>query len=115
MYDYSFQNNKMQISWKLLIGDCKKLSNCKIVCADSQVTETHKIVVGSVSQFLKTIISEIPTGDDITFFLPDFNCESVDEFLGAITLNETPTNTELQRALGYEDTLLSYNRHGVRV
>ena len=100
----------MQISWKFLISDCKKLSNCKIVCADSQVTETHKIVLGSVSQFLKSIISEIPTGDDITFFLPDFDCESVEEFLGAITLNETPSNTELQAALGKGQTKTTYRQ-----
>ena len=97
----------MPISWKQLIGDCRKLSNCKIVCGGSQIVETHKIVLGSISQFLKSIISDIPTGDDITFFLPDFDYESVEEFLGAITLNETPSNAELLRALGHKTAPLS--------
>ena len=93
---------KMPISWKQLIGDCRKLSNVKIVCRDGAVVETHKIVLGSVSLFLKRIINDIPTGDDITFFLPDFHYESVEEFLGSVTLNETPTDAELARALGHE-------------
>lgn len=92
----------MPISWKQLIGECRKLSNVKIVCRDGATVETHKIVLGSVSLFLKRIINDIPTGDDITFFLPDFHYENVEEFLGSITLNETPTDAELARALGHE-------------
>ena len=92
----------MPISWKQLIGDCRKLSNVKIVCRDGATVETHKIVLGSVSLFLKKFITDIPTGDDVTFFLPDFHYESVEEFLGSITLNETPTDAELARALGHE-------------
>ena len=91
----------MPISWKQLIGDCRKLSNVKIVCRDGVTVETHKIVLGSLSLFLKRIITDIPTGDDITFFLPDFHYESVEEFLGSIE-NETPTNSELARALGHD-------------
>ena len=92
----------MPISWKQLIGDCRKLSNVKIVCRDGATVETHKIVLGSVSLFLKKFITDIPTGDDITFFLPDFHYESVEDFLGSITLNETPTDGEIARALGHE-------------
>ena len=92
----------MPISWKQLIGDCSKLSNCKIVCEGRRIIESHKVVLGSISPFLRSIISDIPTGDEITFFMPDFDHESVDEFLGAITLNKTPTNTDLLRAFGYE-------------
>ena len=97
-----FSDLKMPISWKQLIGDCSKLSNCKIVCGGRRIIESHKVVLGSISPFLRSIISDIPTGDEITFFMPDFDHESVDEFLGAITLNKTPTNTDLLRAFGYE-------------
>ena len=93
---------KMPISWKQLIGDCRKLSNVRIVCRDGATVETHKIVLGSVSLFLKRILTDIPTGDDITFFMPDFHHENVEEFLGSITLNETPTDPELARVLGHE-------------
>jgi len=93
---------KMPISWKQLIGDCQKLSNCKIICSRNEVVESHKIVLGSISPFLRRIISDIPTGDDITFFMPDFSREGVEEFLGSITLNETPCSLDLQRAFGYE-------------
>ena len=96
----------MPISWKQLIGDCRKLSNVKIVCRDGAILETHKIVLGSVSLFLKRILTDIPTGDEITFFLPDFHYESVEEFLGSITLNQAPKDADLARALGHE----SFNR-----
>ena len=102
MYFILFRLLKMPISWKQLIGDCRKLSNVKIVCRDGAILETHKIVLGSVSLFLKRILTDIPTGDVITFFLPDFHYESVEEFLGSITLNQTPTDAELARALGHE-------------
>lgn len=92
----------MPISWKQLIGDCRKLSNVKIVCRDGATVETHKIVLGSVSLFLKRILTEIPTGDDITFFLPDFHHENVAEFLGSVTLNEKPRDADLGRALGHQ-------------
>ena len=101
MYSF-FSDLKMPISWKQLIGDCRKLSNVKIVCRDGVSVETHKIVLGSVSLFLKRFLTEIPTGDDITFFLPDFDFETVQEFLGSVTLNEKPTDANLARALGHE-------------
>ena len=102
MYIFLFRIKKMPISWKQLIGDCQKLSNCKIICSRNEVVESHKIVLGSISPFLRRIISDIPTGDDITFFMPDFSREGVEEFLGSITLNETPSSLDLQRAFGYE-------------
>ena len=93
---------KMPISWKQLIGDCRKLSNVKIICRDGATVATHKIVLGSISSFLKMILSDIPTGDDITFFMPDFHHENIEEFLGSITLNETPTDPDFARILGHE-------------
>ena len=96
------EKSKMPISWKQLLGDCRKLANVKIVCREGAIVETHKIVLGSVSLFLKSILTDIPTGDDITFFLPDFHYERVEDFLGSITLNETPTDAEIARALGHE-------------
>ena len=86
-----------------MIGDCQKLSNCKIVCSQNEIVESHKIVLGSISPFLRRIISDIPTGDEITFFMPDFSQERVDEFLGSITLNETPNSSDLRRAFGHEN------------
>ena len=62
----------MSINWTDLIQDSELLSNVTLVCEDGIVT-SHKIVVASISDFMKSIISDIPVGDDITIHLLDFN------------------------------------------
>ena len=52
------------------------MSNVNLVCRDG-VVYSHKIVLASVSEFLKTLLSDIPVGDDVSVFLSDFSKKEV--------------------------------------
>ena len=49
--------------------------------------DTHKIVVASASQFIKQLMTPIPTGDEITILLPDYNKDQVEQML--LSLNSS--------------------------
>ena len=70
----------MTLNLTELFQKTRKLSNVCIVCADGRV-DTHKIVVASASQFLKQLTTPIPTGDEITILLPDYNKDQVEHIL----------------------------------
>ena len=70
----------MTLNLTELFQNTRKLSNVSIICADGRV-DTHKIVVASASQFLKQLMTPIPTGDEITIFLPDYNKDQVEQML----------------------------------
>ena len=63
-----------------LIEDCQFVSNVTILCQDGLVN-THKIILAGISDFIKSIIEEIPVGDQVTLFMPDFTSEDIDKFL----------------------------------
>ena len=42
---------------------------------------THKIILAGISDFIKSIIEEIPVGDQVTLFMPDFTSEDIEKFL----------------------------------
>ena len=86
----------MTINWTDLIQDSEQLSNVTIVCEDGIVT-SHKIIVASISNFIKDIISDIPVGDDITIYLLDCKSESVKNYLQSITFGETFNDRELDK------------------
>ena len=66
--------------WKEFLENCEAVSNVKIICKDGTIL-SHKIIVASVSMFLKNILLNIPSSDDVTLFLPDFLKNSVEDFL----------------------------------
>ena len=61
-----------------LFSDYESVANVKIICQDG-VLLTHKIVVASKNSFLKQLFSEIPVGDTITLFMPDYIQEEVEQ------------------------------------
>ena len=75
-----------------LLEDCEGVSNVKIVCKDG-IMFSHKIIVASASNFIKNLILDIPFGDDISLFLPDFQKNTVEKFLNS-TNKELPEEAE---------------------
>jgi len=78
----------------LVDQNCQPVSNVSLVCRDG-VVYTHKIVLASVSGFVKTLLSDIPTGDHVSVFLPDFFNEDVEKILQNIILNKPNVNVDL--------------------
>ena len=72
-------------NWVELLEHCQPVSNVSLVCRDG-VVYSHKIVLASVSDFVKTLLSDIPTGDHVSVFLPDFSFREVEKFLENILL-----------------------------
>ena len=86
----------MSINWTDLIQDSELLSNVTLVCKDGIVT-SHKIIVASISDFIKDIISDIPVGDDITIHLSDFKSECISNYLYHIIMEESFIDKELDK------------------
>ena len=84
-----------------LLSDCESVANVKIICQDG-ILLTHKVVVASKNSFLKKIFQEIPVGDTITLFMPDYRQEEVDKNFNELKSNEDcdlsviPVKTELK-------------------
>ena len=81
-------------NWSDLVHHCQPVSNVSLVCRDG-VVYSHKIVLASVSGFVKTLLSDIPTGDHVSVFLPDFFRKDVEKFLQNIILNKPNVNVDL--------------------
>ena len=81
-------------TWSELVQHCQPVSNVSLVCRDG-VVYSHKIVLASVSGFVKTLLSDIPTGDHVSVFLPDFFTKDVENFLQNIILNKPNVNVDL--------------------
>ena len=63
-----------------ILENSKCFANVTIVCGDG-VINTHKIVVASASDFIKTLMIHIPAEDPISLMLPDFEMSRVQDFL----------------------------------
>ena len=82
-------------NWSELVTlNCQPVSNVSLVCRDG-VVYTHKIVLASVSGFVKTLLSDIPVGDHVSVFLPDFFTKDVENFLQNIILNKPNVNVDV--------------------
>ena len=69
--------------WNEMLEDSEHVSNVRIVCVDGVII-SHKIIVASVSNFIKDIITDIPTNDEVTIFLPDFHKDEVEKYLSVL-------------------------------
>ena len=74
---------KMTDFWNEMLEDSEHVSNVRIVCVDGVII-SHKIIVASVSNFIKDIITDIPTNDEVTIFLPDFHKDEVEKYLSVL-------------------------------
>ena len=66
--------------WRELLENSKNVTNVKIICSDG-IINSHKIIIASVSNFIKHILIDIPVGDQVTLFLPDFQKVEIYKFL----------------------------------
>ena len=78
-----------------MIDTCQDISNITIVCQDGNIN-SHKLVVASLSLFVKSFISEIQANDSIAVFLPDFKKKDVENLIKEVVLKESLT-TQLGR------------------
>ena len=79
-----------------MLEECSSMTNVTIVCCDG-IIHTHKIVVASASDFIKTLLSDIPVGDEITLYLPDHDKPSIVQLLDDLflpILQDTPAPTK---------------------
>ena len=74
------------MEWNLL-NESSSMTNVTIICSDG-IIHTHKIVVASASDFIKTLLSDIPVGDEITLYLPDHDKTSVIKLLDGVFTND---------------------------
>lgn len=94
----------MSSTWSDLVQHCQPVSNVSLVCRDG-VVYTHKIVLASVSGFVKTLLSDIPVGDHVSVFLPDFCADDVTQFLENILLSRKNSNFDLCYIFQSPDTI----------
>ena len=59
-----------------LLDGHENVANCSLVCQDGIIL-SHKLVIASISKFLKNILSDIPVGDDVSIYFPDFKMSHI--------------------------------------
>ena len=87
----------MHLSW--LHRETGQVSSLSLVCGDGMLA-SHKLVLATVSPFLRTILADIPTGDHVTIIMPDFGVDEVELFLQRIISEEVTNNFHLNLAFG---------------
>ena len=87
-----------------LLRESENLSNLTIVCSDG-ILVSHKIILVSVSSFMKLLLSEIPLGDDATLYLPDFSKSRLQQFLVSRVFANTVYETELAKQFKAPESL----------
>ena len=93
-------------NWVDLVDqNCQPVSNVSLVCRDG-VVYSHKIVLASVSGFVKTLLSDIPTGDHVSVFLPDFSIKDVKQLLHDILLKSPNDNLDLQNIFKFAEVFV---------
>ena len=73
--------------WRSLLNDSQLVSNTTIVCQDG-VVYSHKLVVASLSEFIKNLVNQVPANDGIAFMLPDFKKRDIENLIREAVLNE---------------------------
>ena len=73
--------------WLSLLQDCHQVSNTTIVCQDG-IIYSHKLVVASLSNFVKFLINDVPANDGIALILPDFTKTEIEKLIHEVVLHE---------------------------
>ena len=69
-----------------LVESCPSVSNLTVVCRDGLIS-THKIIAATASNYLKSLLCELPAADEVTLYLPDFSENQVRVLLASDTGN----------------------------
>ena len=81
--------------WEERFRSSLLISDCRIFTGDGKQMLTHKIFLASKSDFLKTILIDIPAGCETALILPDFSVREVQIFLEELFT----TNIQLTRSI----------------
>ena len=78
------------------LHEFESFSNLTIVCSDGML-HSHKVVIASISSYIKQLLSRFPLGDEVTLYLPDFTKSRVERFVNSRVFEETSYEEELAR------------------
>ena len=71
-------------------------SNLTIICSDGLLF-SHKVVLASISSYVKQLLSQFPLGDEVTLYLPDYTRVRVESFVTSKVFEETQYEEDLAR------------------
>ena len=86
-----------------------QFSNCKIISKEGKQKFTHKILLASKSEFMKTILVEIPEGSEVVIILPDFSLNDVEILLEKLMNDESIIQSNLWEMLVESKELKPYD------
>ena len=70
------------------LNNCHQHCNVKLVCKDGDIS-SHKLIISRNSEFLKKLLWNIPVGDSVTLYLPDFLFSYIKKSLCSLQSDKT--------------------------
>ena len=86
----------------MILAESSGVTNLRLECRDGAVA-SHKIVVAGLSCLLRSLLADIPAGDEVTVIMPDFAAREVDTFLRVMSSQRERSNpvfSKLSQAFG---------------
>ena len=77
---------------------CQAVSNLTVVCSDG-VIFSHKLLAASASDFIKSLLSEVPPHDEVTLYLPDLTKSHVEMWFYSVLNNEKLSEMDISEKL----------------
>ena len=74
----------------------ESFSNLTIICSDGLIF-SHKVVLASISSYIKQLLSQFPPGDEVTIYLPDYTRSRVESFVTSKVFKDTQYEEDLAR------------------
>ena len=78
------------------LHEFESFSNLTIICSDGLLF-SHKVVLASISSYVKQILSQFPLGDEVTIYLPDYTQARVESFVTSKVFEDTQYEEDLAR------------------
>ena len=78
------------------LHEFESFSNLTIICSDGLLF-SHKVVLASISSYVKQLLSQFPLGDEVTIYLPDYTRARVESFVTSKVFEETQYEEDLAR------------------
>ena len=76
--------------------ELESFSNLTIICSDGLLF-SHKVVLASISSYVKQLLSQFPLGDEVTLYLPDYPRARVERFITSKVFEDTQYEEDLAR------------------
>ena len=78
------------------LHEFESFSNLTIICSDGLMF-SHKVVLASISSYIKQLLSQFPPGDEVTIYLPDYTRSRVESFVTSKVFKDTQYEEDLAR------------------